>query len=260
VGSNPAAPTNDLHGRRGVIEENLTGWRERRRPSRHLQNPPARILFDRLLRIADMRCKPLILCLTLGVLTGQPQGAGAAPSFVDRFAPARQSDCEIRALAFKKRHPHMDELEFMRPGFNPFDEAVAPRPPQSYRDTTSGTMFYVESDGRHIAAIGANGRLLWVHDPFVEANLCPYRSAHPFIFWIGAPGGSRGSTYLTPFVPTPDNVANAGIVTELNQEIARGAKYVKPRDNDRFIGVNFNSSQFGYMNMRNGDFYFRGQD
>jgi hypothetical protein len=43
--------------------------------------------------------------------------------------------------------------------------------PQSYRDADSGIIFYVESDGRHIAAIGQDGKLLWHRDPFADARL-----------------------------------------------------------------------------------------
>ena len=32
--------------------------------------------------------------------------------------------------------------------------------PQAYREPASGTLFYVETDGRHVAAISAGGKLL----------------------------------------------------------------------------------------------------
>ncbi len=33
-----------------------------------------------------------------------------------------------------------------------------------------------------------------------------------------------------------------------------------PRNGDRFIGLAFNSSQFGYLSIRTGEFYFGGQN
>jgi len=182
------------------------------------------------------------------------------PSVAASTAPAHQSDCEIKANRFKAKHPHIEPFDFMKLGFFYFGEAVPPSPPQAYRDAETGIVLYVETDGRHIAAIGANGKLLWVRDPFVDRNMCPYRSAHPYIAWIGASGGDFGRHYLGPFEPTPDAIANARIVRELNSEIAHNRAIEPPRDADRFIGLSFNSSQFGYVNIRNGDFYEMGQD
>src|SRR5215469_11722295 len=57
--------------------------------------------------------------------------------------------------------------------------------PQVYRDVHTGTAFYVESDGRHVAAISRDGKLLWVRDPFKDAHLEPYRTDHAQIISIG---------------------------------------------------------------------------
>src|SRR6185437_8879935 len=56
-----------------------------------------------------------------------------------------------------------------------------PGKPLAYRDKQTGVLLYVESDGRHLAAISPQGELLWVRDPFVDKNLCPYRTARPTI-------------------------------------------------------------------------------
>ena len=40
-----------------------------------------------------------------------------------------------------------------------------------YRDAATNLMIYVESDGRHVAAINADGKVLWNRDPYVDANL-----------------------------------------------------------------------------------------
>ena len=43
--------------------------------------------------------------------------------------------------------------------------------PQVYKDPISGTLLYIESDGRHVAAISAQGKLLWNKDPFKDAHV-----------------------------------------------------------------------------------------
>ena len=99
--------------------------------------------------------------------------------------------------------------------------------PQVYRDAHSGTLYYVESDGRHVAAISRDGKLLWVRDPFMDAHLEPYRTDNPQIISIGEatwwgegpPSQFRGSVIIT-----------------------------------------YNSSQFGALNRSNGDFQFLGQN
>ena len=95
--------------------------------------------------------------------------------------------------------------------------------PQVYKDPTSGTLLYVETDGRHVAAISSDGKLLWNRDPFKDAHLSPYRTDKPQIVYIG-----------------PDNTHGA-----------------KSRE---FFAIAFNNSQFGVMRISNGEFSFRGQD
>jgi hypothetical protein len=94
--------------------------------------------------------------------------------------------------------------------------------PQVYKDPTSGTLIYVETDGRHVAAISFAGKLLWNRDPFTDAHLPLYRTEKPQIVYIGPDpaGGEPG----------------------------------------KFVAIAFNSSQFGVMRISNGEFRFRGQD
>ena len=96
--------------------------------------------------------------------------------------------------------------------------------PISYKDKESGITFYVESDGRHVAALDSSGKIVWVHDPFVEAGLKPYRNEKPRIIFIGSSKGMKG---------------------------------IKP---GRFLAVEFDSTQFGVMNFESGRFEFHGQD
>jgi hypothetical protein len=99
--------------------------------------------------------------------------------------------------------------------------------PQVYKDMKSGTLLYVETDGRHVAAISSDGKLLWNRDPFKDAHLKFYRTEKPRIFYIG------------PVLKS--NLPHSG-------------------EPDMFVQIDFNSSQFGLLRISNGDFEFLGQD
>ena len=97
--------------------------------------------------------------------------------------------------------------------------------PQVYKDSGTGTLLYVESDGRHVSAISAKGKLLWNREPFKDARLPFYRTHTPQIVYIG---------------PTPE-APPAG----------------KPNTVVRIV---FNSSQFGDLRLSDGKFTYAGQD
>jgi len=99
--------------------------------------------------------------------------------------------------------------------------------PQAYKDSASGTLLYVETDGRHVAAISCDGKLLWDRDPFKDAHLPFYRTEKPQIVYIGP-----ASKFRDPAGEKPEG----------------------------FVEISFNNSQFGTMGIRSGDFHFRGQD
>jgi hypothetical protein len=99
--------------------------------------------------------------------------------------------------------------------------------PQVYKDPTSGTLLYVETDGRHVAAISGDGKLLWSRDPFKDAHLAFYRTKKPQIVYIG---------------PASKSCCRAG------------------QEPDEFVAIVFNNSQFGVMRVSNGEFLFSGQD
>ena len=184
------------------------------------------------------------------------------PALAGPVVPTQQSKCEVWANKWAAEHPDADPMKMSMPIlFFPKASAPPPQPPFAYRDAKSGITFYVESDGRHLAAIDKSGKVLWVRNPFVDYDLCPYRSPHPYIAWIGPPGGYPKHTVIGPYKPPPDAQANAKIVKALDSLPSRALKHLKrPKKGTRFIGLWFNSSEQGYVNIANGDFYFTGQN
>jgi len=75
------------------------------------------------------------------------------------------------------------------------DESQAAR--VSYVDKATGLVFYVESDGRHVAAIDPMGKIRWVRDPFAEAKLCAYRVSRPTVVSIKAMPGDPSLLLLS---------------------------------------------------------------
>jgi hypothetical protein len=99
--------------------------------------------------------------------------------------------------------------------------------PQVYKDPTSGTLLYIETDGRHVAAISVQGKLLWNRDPFKDAHLPFYRTEKPQIVYVGP-----ASKFHHPVGEKPE----------------------------RLVEISFNNSQFGLMRISDGEFLFGGQD
>jgi hypothetical protein len=98
--------------------------------------------------------------------------------------------------------------------------------PRVYKDPASGTLLYLETDGRHVAAISVDGKLLWIRDPFKDAHMPFYRTKTPKIVYIGP-------------IPKEDTVSVP---------------------HDGFVAIRFNSSQFGYLSISSGEFRDGGQD
>jgi hypothetical protein len=97
--------------------------------------------------------------------------------------------------------------------------------PVAYVDKNLQVVFYAETDGRHLSAINLDGRVLWTRSPFVDAQLKPYRVVEPRIVKINPP---------LPWM----------IV---------GAK-------GTFVAITFESTQFGLVDVKSGDFILLGQD
>jgi hypothetical protein len=106
--------------------------------------------------------------------------------------------------------------------------------PLAYKDSRTSVSFYVESDGRRLAAIDQSGKLLWVRNPYEDSRFCQYRTPRPVI-------------YSMESMEIPDKLAN------LLQ--ARGVDI-----NDKFLSIKFDSSQFGALDEVTGDFFPMGQN
>jgi hypothetical protein len=103
----------------------------------------------------------------------------------------------------------------------PQDTVEADTKPLIFLDASTGIYLYVESDRRHVTAFDSEGKILWHRNPFVDAHL---ESFFPRV--------------LKPIINWVGRDPN--------------------RENKLAIG--FNSSQFGTLDYKTGDFEYAGQD
>ena len=97
--------------------------------------------------------------------------------------------------------------------------------PTPYVDQQSGVTYSVARDGRHVIARSHDGRLLWKRNSFVDAKMKPYRVSRPRINFI-------------------DKAKSSWLIGESGS----------------YIGIGFDSSQFGIINTETGNFRYLGQD
>jgi hypothetical protein len=97
--------------------------------------------------------------------------------------------------------------------------------PRSYTDPASGIVFSVERDGVHLVATGPDGKLLWRRAPHADAHVPKYRTDAPCIADLGGP-----QEWMTKGKP------------------------------GHYVGLSFNNSQSGLIDVATGDFIFEGQD
>jgi hypothetical protein len=95
----------------------------------------------------------------------------------------------------------------------------------AYRRPGDDSLYYVEGDGRHLAAIARDGVVLWREDLFTQANLEQYRVEEPKISRLG----------------------------QASRSMLEGRV-------GGYIAVQFNSTQFGIVDVATGEFIFGGQD
>lgn len=100
--------------------------------------------------------------------------------------------------------------------------------PHTYKDADSGILFYVESDGQHVTAIKPDGKILWSREPFGDAHLDFYRTKTPRIVYI--------------------------------ERIDEAHNWMLKGKSGKYIGIRFNSSQSGILDVKTGDFTFMGQN
>jgi hypothetical protein len=107
--------------------------------------------------------------------------------------------------------------------------------PKAYKDARTSIYFYVESDGRHIAAIAPEGTLLWIRNPFEDKPVfCQYRTPRPVISYIAA--------------------------TEISRQLSDALKSWGASLDHKYLEVRFDSSQFGVLDETTGDFFPEGQN
>jgi hypothetical protein len=115
-----------------------------------------------------------------------------------------------------------------RPSYVPWTSSAKP---MVFKDPRTAISFYVESDGRHVAAFDSGGALLWVRNPFEEARLCPYRTPRPVIARLEE--------------------------RELSETYS---KRIGAKAGHTYLGIQFDSSQFGVLDEADGDFIAEGQN
>jgi hypothetical protein len=106
--------------------------------------------------------------------------------------------------------------------------------PMSYKDTRTSIVIHVESDGRHLTATNAQGKLLWARNPWEESHLCPYRTPRPVVFSLKS--------------------------DELNDLGRSNLKSRGANVEHIFVELTFDSSQFGSLDESTGDFFPEGQN
>lgn len=99
--------------------------------------------------------------------------------------------------------------------------------PLSFKDPRTSISFYVESDGRHLAAIDSTGTLLWVRSPIQDSHFCPRGNPRPSISEI--------------------------VLVEINPTVAEKMRHGGRMDPSHlFVEIKFDSSQYGVVDETNG--------
>lgn len=174
-----------------------------------------------------------IVAATLAILCSAELGAAAPPNHngwtrITITARCRQILAPppfVNEAGTKEKQPLFPKYEWWNP---------ATAKPMAYKDSRTFISFYVESDGRHMAAMDPDGNLLWVRNPFEDQNLCPYRNARPVI-----------SSLAT---------------TEISSGMADVMQSRGMNPSHKFLEIKFDSSQFGVLDETTGDFLFAGQN
>ena len=98
-------------------------------------------------------------------------------------------------------------------------------------DSESKIKFYLDSLRIHITAKNDKGQIIWTKDPWKENDLGPYRTIRPLILDWG-------------FKRIDANVARARLLNK----------------GQLVIWITYHNTQFGFLTLNDGRFYFEGQD
>lgn len=109
--------------------------------------------------------------------------------------------------------------------------------PMSLRDESSAITVYVESDGIHVSAISDKGKVLWTKN-LEQDGLYSWPDDDK--------GGGRQR-------PAPKVVS-----LRVPNEAVR--KYASSKGIAHALGLTFNTTVFGFLNLDDGSFYLLGQD
>lgn len=101
--------------------------------------------------------------------------------------------------------------------------------PISLTDSTSGNIFTLDSAHIIISAHDSNGKLLWKSDPWKDYKIEIYRTDRPVIVDCGF---GQTNKYF------PDEIPDGAIV----------------------LWIKYINTQFGFLDLKTGKFYFCGQD
>ena len=114
-------------------------------------------------------------------------------------------------------------------------------PAWSYRDPRSGTDYRIAPDRRHLMAVTPSGDVLWRRAP--HKGIPNYRATPACLAGIGSGNGK---------LPIVEGAYLQRIMrSDPRHPFAREGRY---------IGLWFDNSQFGYIEIHTGDFVFMGQD
>lgn len=107
--------------------------------------------------------------------------------------------------------------------------------PMALKDKETGVLFYFETDGQHVSAIDADGKILWHKNPIVQAKL------------IGQPGLLHGPK---PLICTASLEIPASMLKRMQDKGIKG----------KFLLIGVSTKHFGLLDQKNGSFYLLGRD
>jgi hypothetical protein len=174
-----------------------------------------------------IRLNKVFLSTTVGAVLGGLASLGLERALLHGAPMNTSTDCSQSTVAASARAAADYEPESVIGGPGPYVTHYSLDAPgaQAYRRKQDASLYYVEGDGRHMVAITRDAVILWREDLFAQAHLEPYRVEQPQIARVGEPG--------------------KGLLVGLPGS---------------YLAVQFNSTQFGLVDITTGEFIYQGQD